>query len=130
MQKVQNLLLLALLLGVSTVACHKHDESDKDNPVVTITAPAIDASISGAVTIAGVVTDESLHELSIKVTKDSDNSELFSATPEVHDLTSYTIAETWTPSGIAAETAVTLTVVAEDHNSNAISTTVKFKVKP
>lgn len=131
MQKVQNVLLLVLLLGFTAVACHKHDdENDKNNPVITITSPAIDASISGAVAIAGVVTDESLHELSIKITKDGDNSELFSATPEVHDLTSYTIAETWTPSGIAAETAVTLTVVAEDHHSNAISTTVKFKVKP
>jgi hypothetical protein len=130
MQKIQNLLMLALLLGFTAVACHKHDDDDSNNPVITITAPAIDASISGAVTIAGLVTDESLHEMSIKVTKDSDNSELFSATPEVHDLTSYTIAEIWTPAGISAETAVTLTVVAEDHNSNAIATTVKFKVKP
>lgn len=129
MKKVQNLLLLTILLSLAAVACHKHDD-DNNNPVITIASPTTAASISGVVAIAGLVTDESLHELTIKVTKDSDNSELFKATPEVHDLTSYTIAEVWTPSGIAAETAVTLTVTAADHSENIVTQTVKFTVKP
>lgn len=131
MTKIKNLLLLTLLVSFTSVACHSHDEEeDADAPVITLTTPTLDASISGAVTIAGLVTDASLHEMSIKVTKDSDGSELFSATPEVHDLTSYTIAEIWTPAAIAAETAVTLTIVAEDHHENKATTTVKFKVTP
>lgn len=129
MQKIQNYVLLAFLLAVSIIACHKH-EDDTNNPVVTITAPTVNASITGDVVIAGVVTDESLHAMTIKVTKDSDNSELFSAAPEIHDLTSYTIAEVWTPNGITAETAVTLTVTASDHSDHAVTTTVKFTVKP
>jgi hypothetical protein len=129
MQKNQNYLLLACFLAGSMTACHKH-EDDANDPVITITAPAAGASISGGVTISGVVTDESLHEMTIKVTKDSDNSELFTAAPEVHDLTTYTIAEVWTPSGITAETAVTLTVIASDHSDHTVTTAVKFTVKP
>jgi len=129
MRKIQNLLLLTLLLSFVAVSCHKH-EDDENAPVIVITAPVADVSISGIVAIAGLVTDESLHELSIKVTKDSDNSVLFSAAPEVHDLTSYAIAEVWTPTAIAAETAVTLTVIASDHNDHSVTSTVKFKVKP
>lgn len=130
MQKQLSWFLFAALLFTTVTACKKSEEDDKNNPVITISNPAANASISGAVSIAGKVTDESLHELSIVVTKDSDSSELFKSTPEVHDLTEYTIAETWTPGGISAETAVTLTVTAEDHHSNTATTTMKFKVKP
>ncbi len=132
MKQIQNFLLLITLLSITAVACHKddHHHDDTANPVLVITAPTANASIGGAVTIAGKVTDGSLHEMSIIVTKDSDNAVLFTATPTVHDLTSYTIAEIWTPVGITAETAVTLTIVAEDHNSNATTATVKFTVKP
>ena len=120
---------MAMVVSLGATACHKHDVENID-PVISLLTPSVDASVAGDVAIAGLVTDESLHELTIKVTKDSDNSELFNSTPEVHDLTSYTIAELWTPSGIAAETAVTLTITAEDHNSNIATATVKFKVKP
>jgi len=132
MKQIQNLLLLITLFSITAVACHKHEHDDDDatDPVLVITAPTVNASISGAVAIAGTLTDESLHEMSITVTKDSDNSMLFTAMPTVHDLTSYIIAETWTPVGIAAETAVTLTIVAEDHSSNMVTQTVKFTVKP
>ena len=124
--------LFATLCLLTVAACHKHDDTDTIAPVLTITSPAADASIAGAVAITGAVTDESLHELLITVTKDSDGSVLFvpAVDPEVHDLTSYVINETWTPVGITAETAVTLTVTAEDHNSNKVVKTVKFKVKP
>jgi hypothetical protein len=135
MKNFKNTLLLAAIALSSTfVACHNHgeDENDTTAPVLTITSPSVDASVSGAVSIAGTLTDEdSLHELSITVTKDADGATLFTPVKEieVHDLTSFTIAETWTPTGITAETAVTLIVVAEDHGGNKTTKTVKFKVK-
>lgn len=122
---------LLALFAFALSACHKHDDAaDTNDPVLTITSPAADASIAGAVNIAGTTTDESLHEMSITVTQDSDNTPLYKIAPEVHDKTSYTISETWTPSGIAAETAVTLTIVVEDHSDHSVTKTVKFKVKP
>ena len=123
--------ILFAALCLIAAACHHHDdENDTNDPVLTISSPTSDASIAGAVTISGTATDESLHEMSIVVTKDSDSSELFKSAPEVHDLTSYTIAEKWTPSGLTAETPVTLTVTVEDHNDHKVVKTVKFKVKP
>ena len=131
MTKIQVLFLALILVSISTLSCHKHHNDDDDNaPEITITAPTIDVSISGAVTISGLVTDESMHEVTIKVTKDIDNSTLFFVVQEAHNLTSYTIAEVWTPVGIVAETAVTLIITAEDHNEHLETKTLKFKVKP
>lgn len=130
MIKSQVFQLLALCALFSFAACHEHDEDDTTNPVINISSPTADASLSGAVAIKGTVTDESLHEMSIVVTKDSDGSELFKKTPEVHDLTSYTINESWTPSGIGAETSVTLKVTVSDHSDHTVEQIIKFKVKP
>ena len=129
------LLLAAIALSLSFAACHDHgeEEDDKVAPVITITSPTADASISGGVAIAGTATDEnSLHELIITITKDADGSTLFTipaSETDVHDLTSYTIAKTWTPTGITTETAVTLNAIVEDHGGNKTTQTVKFKVK-
>jgi Bacterial Ig domain len=116
-------------------ACHDHDEDtdDKTAPGVTITSPTDNASLpaSAAIAIKGTVTDEaSLHELTITVTNDADSKELFKATPTVHDKTSYTISESFTPSGVTAAINATLTVTAEDHNSNITTKAVKFVIKP
>jgi hypothetical protein len=131
MKQIQNILLLIAIVSFTAVACHKHgNDGDTTNPVLLITAPTLNASISGAVVIAGTVTDEKLHAISISITKDSDNSVQFTASQSIHNLTSYTIAETWAPAGISAETAVTLSIVVEDHVGNSVTQTVKFKVKP
>lgn len=131
---VQKLFLLTTILAFSILACHNdslnHNMEDQDPPVISLSAPTAMDSISGVVAISGMVTDESMHEMSIVVSQDSDGTVLFSSAPVVHDLTSYTIAEMWTPAGITAETAVTLTVTAEDHSSNIATAEVKFTVKP
>lgn len=130
---MQNLLLLAAIsISVAFFACkNDKDEDDTIAPVLTISSPTVGVSISGAVNITGTLTDESLHELLLTVTDDVTGDTLYvpATDPEVHDLTSYTINETWTPS-VTAETAVTLTVLAEDHSSNETTKTIKFKVKP
>ena len=121
-------LLFAVCCLLTVAACHKHDE-DSNAPVLTIAEPLANASVSGEVHIEGDVTDASLHEMEIKVTLDSDGSQLFIATPEVHDETAYHFHEHWIPS-VAAETAVTLTITVSDHSENTTTKTVKFTVKP
>lgn len=116
------------LLLAATTACHKHDD-DANAPVLTIASPTAGESVTGEIHIEGKATDESLHEMEIKITKDSDGSELYKATPEVHDLTEYDFHEHYTPT-LSAETAVTLTVTVSDHSDHTTTQTVKFTVKP
>ena len=126
------LILLLLILATPFIGCHKadNDSDDTTTPVLTITSPASSAAITGAVAIAGVVTDNSLHEMAMKIIKDADGTTLWEKSPTVHDLTSYTISETWAPGGLTGLTPVTLTVKAEDHNSNSVTQTVHFVVNP
>jgi len=133
MKFYSNILSLSfLLLLTAFFSCHEaeDDSNDTTDPVLTITSPASNASINGAVTITGLATDNSLHEMEIKITKDADGSTLWDANPKVHDLTEYAIAQTWTPTGITAPTAVTLTVTVEDHNDHAVTKTVNFTINP
>lgn len=124
-------LFLAIFSLLSFASCHKHDnKDDAQAPDLTIEDPTEGQIISGEVHIHGKVTDESLHEMEIKVTKDSDGSEMFKATPSVHDETEYNFDEHFTPSGLTAETPVTLTITVEDHSDHITTKTVKFKVKP
>lgn len=122
-------LLFAAVCSLLFIAsCHKHEE-ENNAPVLTIENPIEGASLSGEIHIHGKVTDESLHEMEIKVTKDADASTLLTATPSVHDKTEYSFDEHFTPA-VSEETAVTLTVTVWDHSDNVTTKTVKFKVKP
>jgi hypothetical protein len=122
--------LFAAFCLFTVAACHDHDHDEDSNaPVVTINSPAENASVSGEVHVECTATDASLHEMEVKVTKDSDGSELFKQNPTVHDETEYDFHEHFTPS-VAAETAVTLTVTVSDHSDNTTVKTLKFTVKP
>ncbi len=111
---------------------HGHDDSsDKDKPVIAMTSPtAMQVFYSGdTVRIKGVVTDESLHEMMIKIIKDSDGSVLFTETPTVHDLKIYNINTYW-KSQVSDHTNARLIVLAEDHNANVSSDTVRIHIMP
>lgn len=126
------LLIAASIFAASFAACKDDDDTtDKNAPVVTITSPTAGESISGEVHIMFSVTDESLHELLVTVTDDATGDTLYipAEDPEVHDLTSYDFHDHFTPT-IAAETDVTLNILAEDHSDHTTTKTVKFKVKP
>ncbi|HAD13984.1 MAG TPA: hypothetical protein DCF33_16285 [Saprospirales bacterium] len=111
-------------------ACHDHNhEDDTTAPAATIHTPTENESVSGEVHIEITVTDESLHEMEVKVTKDSDGSTLYEDTPSVHDKTEYDFHEHFTPV-LTEETPVTLTVTVSDHSDHTTTKTVKFKVKP
>lgn len=133
MKNFKILLLLAafaLTATLATVACHKHDEDDTTAPVLTLESPTEGAVLSGEVHVHGKVTDESLHEMEIKVTNDATGAEYLKATPEVHDETEHSFDEHFTPTGLTGETAVTLVITVGDHSDHVTTKTVKFKVKP
>ena len=110
---------------------HNDDSSDKVKPTVVISTPSSMQMYNNGDTIKirGLVSDASLHELLIKIVKDSDNSVLYSETPTVHDLTTYTINSNW-KSAVTDHTNASVIVVAEDHNSNVGSDTVKIHIMP
>lgn len=134
-----NSLLSALMIGLVMLgACKKeeddHDHNttgDKDKPVITLISPVnLQMYNNGdTVKIKGTLTDASLHELLIKITKDADGSILFQDAPAVHDLTSYTINSAW-KSSVTDHTNATLVVLAEDHSSNVASDTVHIHIMP
>jgi hypothetical protein len=132
MQTVKTLLLTSAL-AMTAIACHKHDHDDKSDtqaPVVVINAPALDASLSGAVTISATITDEnSLHEYTMVIQDPATNAELFRQKKSVHNETNHNINETWTPQGLNSETTVLLTISALDHGDNSGIKSVVFKVK-
>lgn len=110
---------------------HDHSSSDTTKPTVSISSPAaMQVYNSGdTVRIKGLATDASLHELLIRIVKDSDQTELFRATPVVHDLTSYSIDTYW-KSSVTDHTNATLIISAEDHSSNIGSDTVRIHIMP
>lgn len=110
---------------------HNDDASDKVKPTVVISTPSSLQMYNNGDTIKirGLVSDASLHELLIKIVKDSDNSVLYSETPTVHDLTSFTLNSNW-KSAVSDHTNASVIVVAEDHNSNVGSDTVKIHIMP
>jgi hypothetical protein len=132
-QSIKNIMSYKLLLTAFCSlliigACHKHEE-ENNAPALTIENPVEGASLGGEIHIHGKVTDESLHEMEIKVTKDADGSVLLTASPVVHDKTEYSFDEHFTPA-VSAETPVTLTITVWDHSDNSTTKTVKFSVKP
>lgn len=129
MKNFQILLLFSGLFCLSLFACKDHNDADIDDPVLTITSPVANEAVVGEVHIELNVTDESLHEMAIKVTRDSDGSVLYEDAPEVHDLTDFDYHEHFTPTGLTGATPVTLTVDVEDHASHLVTKTVKFTVQ-
>ena len=82
------------LFVFSTSACkHDHEEDDTTAPVIIISEPTEGESITGEVHLHGTVTDNELHKMTIKITRDSDGAEQFSAAPTVHDLAAYDFDE-------------------------------------
>ena len=124
-------LLLAQLISCKKDEAHHDDVSDSIKPTVVISAPSnLQMYNNGdTVKIRGLASDASLHELMLKIVKDSDNSVLYSETINAHDLTTYALNSNW-KSAVTDHTNASVIVVAEDHNSNVGSDTVKIHIMP
>lgn len=110
---------------------HEDDSTDIVKPSVMVTLPSSMQMYNNGdtVKIKGSVSDASLHELLIKIVNDADGTILYSETPTVHDLTSFSINSNW-KSNVTTHTNASVIVVAEDHNSNVGSDTVKIHIMP
>lgn len=133
MKKTMLLLTSLALVGAITFtsSCKKKD-TDSSAPTLVMDEPADDDTVvvvGDSLHIEGTVTDASLHELNIKVTKNSTGATLYNQDPMVHDLTTYFYHYHFAPK--ASDTgACTLTVTVSDHSEHTISKTAAFKVIP
>lgn len=122
------------LAALSLPACkeeHDHDDDeDTEAPVLTIESPTEGGTYTGSLEIHLEVTDESLHEMSIRVTRDSDDSVVFEEEPTVHDEIEFHFEHLHTFTGLSGDTPMTLTVVVEDHSANTTTKTVRFTAQP
>jgi hypothetical protein len=119
------LLLISSLLCV--VSCKK---TDSDAPIVNIVTPLADDQFSGGqdIRIKGDVSDAvNLHALTIKITDDKTGTVLFSNTPAVQNLKTYTYDVTW-KAKVSDWTDATVTVIAENHADIQTTKTIKIKI--
>ena len=135
MQFHKILVLASLFAITATVACKKTETptttTDTEAPALTITAPIAGAmpQVADAVAVTGTTSDnDELHELTLELRKTGTTAVLWTKSPIVHDLKSYSFSET-IPSGLATGD-YTLTATAEDHNDLKTIKTVAFMVMP
>jgi hypothetical protein len=119
-----------ILLYAGNNGCHKHSE-ENEAPVLTVTSPVTSQVYKSGdnVVINGTVTDNSLHELRISITVTGTGSFLYSNVISAHNLTSYTISDSW-KSSVTATTAATVKVEAEDHSGNVAEKKVAIVINP
>ena len=129
-------LLASLMLLLTVTACKKNDDHDEDandhdKPVLSITLPTDSMTYKhgDTVKIRGLVTDNSLHELFVSIVENTNDSVLFTDAPNVHDLSAFSIASNW-KSQVTKLTNARVIVVAEDHNANVTSDTIRIQVLP
>ena len=122
-------ILTTFLLGTSliyTSACHKKSSA----PTVSITSPAADEQFANDLVIKmkGEIGDaDGLHALTITITDDKTGAVLFTKSPAVHDLTTYTFGESWVAK-VTDWTDATVTVTAENHDGGVTTKKVKIKI--
>jgi hypothetical protein len=119
-----------ILLCVSNYGCHKHSD-ENSAPVLTIITPSTNQVYKSGdnVVISGSVTDNSLHELRIDITVTATGTSLYSNIISVHDLTSYTINDSW-KSSVTTSTSATVKVEVEDHSGNVAEKKVAIVINP
>jgi hypothetical protein len=128
-----SILLMALILSFTFVACDKEDDmTDKDAPVIILTEPVDGGEFANGeeIHIEGTVTDESLHEFKIEIKNNSTGAVLFSESPTVHDKTSYDFHTHYEVNGITEHTEATLTIEVADHSDNITKKTLTVHLKP
>jgi hypothetical protein len=123
------------LLSASSCKKDHHDDDHKttDSSTITITINKPTNmqmfNTGDTVKIAGLIDGEDLHECYISITDNSDDALLFSKTPTVHDLNSYTISEFW-KAAVSKHTDATLTIYAENHSGQSVKKTVAIHIMP
>lgn len=127
--------LLAATALLMLAACekepHHHDDTDTAAPALSINSPSQMQVFNQGDTlyIKGSLSDASLHELSITLRDDKDSSLLFSATPVVHGLSTYTLNSFWV-CNVKDHTNATLRLTAHDHSENKTEVLRSIHIMP
>lgn len=111
---------------------HNHDVVDTEKPVINLSTPRVKDTFKNGDTIriAGTVTDnESLHVLTVEIKNNATNAVLFTESPTVHDLLTYTLATRW-KANVSMHTDATLTITAQDHDNNVSTKTTSIHIHP
>lgn len=111
---------------------HLNNPTDTLPPSLVISTPVPDQVVQSgsAITVSGRVTDDlGLYRGTIRITQDATGFLLREQAYEIHGMLSYSfnLAQ---PITVTTATDYTVTVRFEDHGSNAVSRSVKFKVNP
>lgn len=122
---------------LSTNSCKKdhHDDDHKttDSSAITITInkPTNTQMFNtgDTVKIVGLIDGKDLHECYISITDNADAALLYSKTPSVHDLNTYTINEFWKAS-VSKHTDATITVYVENHSGQSVKKSVAIHIMP
>ncbi len=118
---------LLIMSVFSSASCTKHAVNI---PTLSITSPAADEQFANdlVIKIKGETADaDGLHALTIKITDDKSGAVLFTKSPTVHDLTTYAFSESWTAK-VTDWVDATVTVIAENHDGQTATKTVKIKI--
>lgn len=124
--------LSGLIVAVALVFSASCSKSDSGTPTITVTNPTAGANITrgSSLNVTGAAGGGGLHELTIKITKDADNSELLLQFPSVFNKSSYDYSVPWTAPNVTASTPCTLFVEIENHSGKKTQMQVKFNVVP
>lgn len=123
-----------LFAAFSLAACHKDDHNHNDNdteaPVLAIKKPTEGQLVSGTLHIELTVSDKSLHELKVEVTRESDGMVVVSDKAHVHNKKEHTYNKEFSLSMLSGESRLSMKVQVEDHSNNKTERTIKFNAKP
>lgn len=126
----KTLYFLPFLTLLALASC-KHEAIDNLPPVANITQPLNMSTYHNGDTlfVQGTVSDnDDLHEMYVGLHTPSDT--LFSATPDVHGLSSYTLDSLWVVTGISANTNAVFQLIVADHNENVDTTNLYLTLMP
>lgn len=117
------LAILTVTTVITFVACKK--EKDTESPVVTITSPTQSETFTAgdSILIAFTATDIDMHAYEFTVINTANDSVLFEGGEHTHGNATFS-QKFKSP---ASATEMKLTVTAEDHNGNGVSSFVSFE---
>lgn len=133
MKTIQTISVFSLILFVAFClnACKKKDVNQA--PTVTVTLPTEGQNFTsgGLLHIQATASDDKeLHEMAVRLTRDSDDSLYFSADPAVHELSSYTFDSTIIVPSVSSMANFTLSVEAMDHDNGDTKKTLTIHIMP
>ncbi len=122
----------ALMLGLilTNISCKKTDETAATAPTVKVMTPEAGENFAGGqiIKIKGETADvDGLHTLSIKITDDKTSAVLYTSSPAVLNLKTFTFDAAWTAK-VTDWTDATVTITAANHKGQTTVNTLKIKI--